>query len=180
MFFQKHTQTSGVLRRTLLCCLNGRLFIALTFCLVLLASGCAKLPSATAPVGKGSASGAAISKTALANIGVPYRAGGNHPSKGFDCSGLVCWTYAQHGITMPRTSREQAGAGKAIGKSQLQAGDVVVFKISNRRGYHSGIYTGNGMFVHSPRRGDTVREDDMNSKYWAPKLVATRRVASSK
>ncbi len=154
----------------------GRFPLVLALCLMLFAVGCAKLPAPTSPVGKGSASGQAVSKTALSNIGVPYRNGGNHPSRGFDCSGLVCWTYEQHGLSVPRTSQEQMRAGKAIPASQLQPGDLVVFKISNRRGYHSGIYSGNGMFVHSPRQGDTVREDSINSKYWAPKLVATRRV----
>lgn len=157
---------------------TGRFALVLSLCLMLFAVGCAKLPSPTAPVGKGSASGKAVTKTALSNIGVPYRAGGNTPSRGFDCSGLVCWTYGQHGIKMPRTSQEQMSAGKAVPASQLQPGDLVVFKISNRRGYHSGIYSGNGMFVHSPRKGDTVREDSMSSKYWAPKLVATRRVVN--
>lgn len=157
---------------------TGRFALILSLCLMLFAVGCAKLPSPTAPVGKGSASGQAITKTALSNIGVPYRSGGNHPSRGFDCSGLVCYTYSQHGIKMPRTSQEQMSAGKAVPASQLQPGDLVVFKISNRRGYHSGIYSGNGMFVHSPRKGDTVREDSMSSKYWAPKLVATRRIVS--
>lgn len=156
--------------------ISRRFALLLSLCLMLFAVGCAKLPAPTSPVGKGSANGQAVTKTALSNIGVPYRSGGNHPSRGFDCSGLVCWTYSQHGVKMPRTSQEQMSAGKAIPASQLQPGDLVVFKISNRRGYHSGIYSGNGMFVHSPRQGDTVREDSISSKYWAPKLVATRRV----
>lgn len=149
------------------------LFIAVVLCLF--TAGCAKHPSATAPVG-GKALGQAISKTARNNIGIRYRAGGNDPSKGFDCSGLVCWTYEQYGISMPRTAREQMNVGQGVRKEQLRPGDVVVFKISNRRGYHSGIYTGNGKFVHSPSSGKVVCEDDMNSDYWKNRFVAGRRV----
>ncbi len=155
----------------------SQLALVALVCIALFAAGCAKHPSPTAPVGGyGKASGHAITKTALSVIGSPYKLGGNSPSKGFDCSGLVLWTYQQYGINLPRTAREQMLAGKAIRKEQLRPGDLVVFKISGRRGYHSGIYTGNGKFVHSPRSGQTVREDQMESTYWKKRFISARRL----
>ncbi len=144
--------------------------------LLLFATGCAKLPASTAPVG-GTASGDAITKTARSNIGVRYKAGGTSPSVGFDCSGLVCWTYGQYGIALPRTAREQMDVGTAVRKENLRPGDLVVFKISNRRGYHCGIYSGNGMFIHSPSTGKTVREESINSNYWRGRFITARRVS---
>ncbi len=154
------------------------LLIALAL-LLLVSAGCAKHPSATAPVGFGKASGEAISNTARSNIGVRYKIGGTNPSTGFDCSGLVIWTYGQYGISMPRTAREQMSMGASIRKDQLRPGDLVVFKISSRRGYHTGIYSGHGKFVHSPSSGKTVREEALNAEYWQKRFVGARRIVLS-
>lgn len=121
-----------------------------------------------------SASGRAISRTALSAVGTPYVYGGSKPSEGFDCSGLVCWSYARHGLALPRTAKEQSSMGNAVSKGGLQAGDVVVFKI--RSGLHTGIYTGSGKFVHSPSSGKKVREESLNSSYWRNKFIAGRRL----
>ena len=139
---------------------------------VLLASGCAKYPASTEPLG-GTVAGKAISRTARSAVGTPYRPGGNSPKSGFDCSGLVCWAYAQNGVSLPRTAVEQRNIGRAVPKDRLQPGDVVVFNI--RRGLHTGIYTGDGKFIHSPSRGKTVREENLNQQYWKDRFVVGRR-----
>ena len=139
---------------------------------LLLASGCAKYPASTEPLG-GTVAGKAISRTARSAVGTPYRPGGNSPRSGFDCSGLVCWAYAQNGVSLPRTTVEQKNIGRAVSKDRLQPGDVVVFNI--RRGLHTGIYTGDGKFIHSPSRGKTVREESLNQKYWKDRFVVGRR-----
>ena len=143
---------------------------------LLLATGCAKQPSATAPVGSGKATGQAICNTARSNIGIKYKSGGMKPSTGFDCSGLVCWTFAQHGIALPRTSKELLKTGSGISKDKLRPGDLVVFKISSRTGLHTGIYTGNGKFIHSPSSGKTVCEESMNATYWKTRFISARRI----
>ena len=135
---------------------------------LLLASGCAKYPASTEPLG-----GTVISRTARSAVGTPYRPGGNSPKSGFDCSGLVCWAYAQNGVSLPRTAVEQRNIGRAVPKDRLQPGDVVVFNI--RRGLHTGIYTGDGKFIHSPSRGKTVREENLNQQYWKDRFVVGRR-----
>ena len=142
----------------------------LLVCLIIsTASGCS-LKGKTG----GNVAGASISQTALSTVGTPYRMGGTTPSRGFDCSGLVLWAYAKHGLNVPRTAREQSSVGSAVSKGSLQKGDIVVFKISS--GVHTGIYTGSGKFVHSPSRGKTVREDKIDSKYWSRRFVSGRRV----
>jgi cell wall-associated NlpC family hydrolase len=93
-------------------------------------------------------------KIALAERGVPYRWGGSSPS-GFDCSGLVRWVDARLGIELPHSSYAQFGFGRHVSRGALQPGDLV---FSNGLG-HVGIYIGDGMFVHAPHTGATVRVD---------------------
>lgn len=150
----------------------GKWLIAalLVLSLAMAAGGCSlpkKVP--TGPM----VAGARVSNTALSTVGTRYVSGGTTPNKGFDCSGLVCWAYAQNGLNMPRTAREQSKVGSSVSKKSLREGDLVVFKI--RGGMHTGIYTGKGKFVHSPSRGKTVREDKIDSIYWKDKFVAGRR-----
>lgn len=92
-------------------------------------------------------------ETALAYHGIPYLWGGATPS-GFDCSGLVMYVFAQHGVTLPHYSRAQFALGEKIAPSALQPGDVVFF---GSPVYHVGIYVGAGYFLHAPRTGDFVK-----------------------
>ncbi|MDR2077006.1 MAG: C40 family peptidase [Desulfovibrio sp.] len=140
--------------------------------LLLVLDGCAKYT----PPPSGTASGRQICDTARSKIGVRYKMGGATPSTGFDCSGLVQWTFAQYGIPMPRTTREQVKAGVEVSKKQLRPGDLVVFKISGRNNLHTGIYTGDGKFVHSPGSGKRVREDALEEKYWRRRFLTGRRM----
>jgi cell wall-associated NlpC family hydrolase len=112
------------------------------------------------------------------NIGVPYRFGGTSPATGFDCSGLVCWSYSQVGIQLPRSAREQLLFGDAVEKRKdLEPGDIVVFKgMRNRTGWHAGIYTGDGKFVHSPTTGKSVTESSLNEAYYAKRYAGARRI----
>lgn len=144
---------------------------ALIVALLCALGGCT-LKSKVSPQGP-TVTGSAISRTALATVGTSYVSGGTTPAKGFDCSGLVCWAYAQNGVFLPRTAKEQSRIGERVGKKALREGDVVVFNV--RGGLHTGIYTGGGKFVHSPSRGKKVREDNMESDYWRNRFVAGRR-----
>ncbi len=117
-----------------------------------------------------------VVQTALNKNGRPYARGGTSPSRGFDCSGLVVWVFGKHGVELPRTAREQSRSGVAVPLRQLQAGDLVFFRIGRRGSYHVGIATGRGTFVHSPRPGQRVREDSLFASYWQQRLIAVRRV----
>jgi len=86
---------------------------------------------------------------AKSKLGLPYRYGKSGP-KSFDCSGFVYYIFKNAGIILPRTSFKQSKIGKKIGKDELKVGDLVFFDTSNRgRVNHSGIYIGNGKFIHA-------------------------------
>ncbi|MCI9889365.1 C40 family peptidase [Micrococcales bacterium 31B] len=100
-----------------------------------------------------SSSDQAILNVARKYIGVPYVWGGSTPS-GFDCSGFTSYVYRQVGITIPRTSQAQWGAGRAVSEAQARPGDLVVMS----GGGHIGIYVGNGRMIDSPKPGTSVQE----------------------
>lgn len=101
------------------------------------------------PYKTGSNSTATLFKAIDGWIGVPYRYGGTTKS-GVDCSGLVMNVMLEAwGLHLKRSSIEMMNDIDPIHKDDLQPGDLVFFKIGGRQGYHVGIYTGQGRFVHS-------------------------------
>jgi cell wall-associated NlpC family hydrolase len=106
---------------------------------------------AVAPDGRAAAALAA----ARAALGRPYVWGANGPS-GFDCSGLMQWSYAHAGIRLPRTSQEQRFAGRQVPLSQARPGDLVVYRSDAS---HVAMYVGNGQVIHAPYPGAPVRYD---------------------
>lgn len=119
-----------------------------------------------------------VVRTAYSQIGKKYRAGAASPQNGFDCSGLVWWSYAQHGIKVPRITSDQAKAGRKIAKKAAQPGDILVFRTSHSpRGLHTGIYAGHQKFIHSPSSGKQVCMETLAAhSWWRDRLVAIRRV----
>ena len=107
-------------------------------------------------------------------VGKPYRYGGNSPN-GFDCSGLVQYSYSRVGISVPRTTRSQLNAGTAVSKRSLRTGDLVFFDQEGKKFSHVGIYIGNGRFVHAPSSGKRVRINSLNERYWKKHFTAARR-----
>ena len=118
-----------------------------------------------------------VVRSAYSQLGTSYSAGGCSPRKGFDCSGLVWWSYRQHGYKIPRITTDQAKAGRAVHRKKLKPGDILVFKTGQSpRGLHTGLYAGANSFIHSPRKGQSIRMDKINSVYWSKSLRAARRV----
>ena len=114
-------------------------------------------------------------RKARSAIGTPYVPGGMSPG-GFDCSGFVCWAYKSVGVNLPRTAREQSVVGKRINNvDDMQVGDIVAFR-HPRRGYHTGIYVGDGKFIHSPHRRTTVRVNSLDDPYFKGTFLGARRV----
>ena len=108
-------------------------------------------------------------------IGKPYRYGGNSPA-GFDCSGLVQYSYSRAGLPIPRTTRSQRESSVAVGSQSLRAGDLIFFDQEGRKSSHVGIYIGNGRFVHAPSSGKQVRVDKLDKTYWKKHYVGARRI----
>lgn len=114
--------------------------------------------SATAPE-RGSGVAAVAAAYALTMIGTPYRAGGESPT-GFDCSGLIYWSYGRAGVTPPRSSYDLWSAGRRIPLREAQPGDIVSFHDQG----HTGFYLGGGLYVHSTRSGDVVRVSSVHER----------------
>lgn len=124
------------------------------------------------------ATGNHLVRKAKSAIGTPYVSGGSAPG-GFDCSGLVQWAYNSVGVDVPRTAREQASVGHKVRHvKDMRAGDIVAFR-HPKRGYHTGIYVGDGKFVHSPRRRSHVRINSLSDPYFSSTLLGARRVSIS-
>lgn len=119
----------------------------------------------------------AVMQSALALLGTPYRWGGTDPDNGLDCSGLVGYVFRSTlGLDLPRISRDLARAGQPIlSRDQITPGDLVFFGLRGRVN-HVGIYLGEGRFLHAPRRGEDVRIDNFNSRYWQARYMGARRV----
>ncbi|KQV16841.1 MULTISPECIES: NlpC/P60 family protein [unclassified Kitasatospora] len=100
---------------------------------------------------------ATVIAAAEAQIGTPYGWGATGPSA-FDCSGLMVWAFNKAGISLPRTSQSQAGAGQNIGTNIADAkpGDLIIYYGDQ---HHVGLYVGNGQIVHAPRTGTLVRHE---------------------
>lgn len=146
-----------------------RLFIAVSL-IVLVA--CSSNPVKTSAPGN---PGQLVAQWAAKQIGKPYRYGGNSP-QGFDCSGLVQYSYAKAGIRVPRTTREQLHLAKRIKLSGLQAGDVIFFRLDRRKVAHVGIYLGNQRMVHAPSSGQRVSYARLDRGYWRQHITAIGRL----
>lgn len=96
-------------------------------------------------------------------------------SNTFDCSGLTSWCHKQVGISIPRTSLAQSKGGKAVSKSNLQAGDLLFWKTTSAEVGHVGIYVGNNQFIHAPNKSKPVKYDSLSSSYYSSRFVRARR-----
>jgi peptidoglycan DL-endopeptidase CwlO len=106
--------------------------------------------------------GAAVVADAERYLGVPYVYGGTDPKTGLDCSALVQRSYADLGISLPRTSQQQATMGTAVASlAQAQPGDLVCF---GTPATHIGIYVGNGQMIEAPHTGTNVQFHDITTE----------------
>ncbi|MDR1774065.1 MAG: C40 family peptidase [Clostridioides sp.] len=107
--------------------------------------------------------------------GKPYKYGSAGPNS-FDCSGFTSYVYKNAlGITLPRVSRDQAGAGTYVSRENLKAGDLVFFG-SRGRISHVGMYIGGGQFIHSPQTGDVVKVSRMDTGNYSKRFITARRI----
>jgi peptidoglycan endopeptidase LytE len=122
--------------------------------------------------------GYAIARTALALRGVPYRLGGAD-TRGFDCSGLVQYVFALHGMGLPRVVRDQVRFGATVPLDALEPGDLVFFETDGSEVSHVGIAIGGDQFVHAPNSRGVVRINRLTAGYWGDRAVMARRLTPS-
>jgi len=113
--------------------------------------------------------------TAESFLGIPYEWGGESAETGFDCSGLTMTVYKLNGLNLPRNSRAQSQAGSPVRREDLAPGDLIFFATNGDSAVsHVGIYTGNGTFIHAPKKGDTIRRSSLGNGYFAGCYVGAR------
>lgn len=155
--------------------------IAVALVLSVLA-GCAGAPPVDAPgeravpgaSGRPVALGERAAAAALQQIGVPYRYGGASPA-GFDCSGLVQYSYGIAGRDLPRTTGALWSEAATVDRKSLRAGDLLFFRFDGKMS-HVGLYLGNGRFVHAPSSGRVVSVDELRAEPYAGALIRSGRV----
>jgi cell wall-associated NlpC family hydrolase len=135
------------------------------------------LPAASPSAGR-------VLATADRYVGTRYRYGGESPAEGFDCSGFVQYVFARHGVELPRTSAQQAGAGRAVSGTggALQPGDLMFFDTEGHGVDHVAIYAGGGRLIHAASGAGRVRYDDVDTdrgRWLLERLVASRRVLAA-
>lgn len=139
------------------------------------ASESANKPSTSTSSGSGSTLHSKIISYAQKFVGNPYVWGGESLTRGADCSGFVQAIYADFGYSIPRTSREQAAsAGKKVGISELQPGDLLFYTNSSGTVNHVAMYIGDGMIVHAANS----RQGIIRSKYNYRDIYTARRIVN--
>jgi peptidoglycan DL-endopeptidase RipA len=117
------------------------------------------------------AKGQAVAYAALRWVGTPYAWGGGDADgptlgeppdegvRGFDCSGLALWAWAQVGVRLPHYSGYQYNSGSHVSRADLRPGDLVFWATDGTPGtiHHVAIYLGAGQVVQAPQSGDVVK-----------------------
>jgi len=138
---------------------------------ITIAAGCAHAPVEPAPPGLASRA----ADQAIAMVGKPYQYGGNNPA-GFDCSGLVQYSYGRVGVTLPHGTTNLRRLSQPVSKNHLQRGDLLFFTQEGKRFSHVAMYIGSNEFVHAPSTGKKVYISSFDDPYWHRHLTEARRL----
>ena len=151
-----------------------RIEYGVMFCVILLSAiGCATVPSTGPAPEYPSTIGEKAALTAVSMIGRPYKYKGDSPA-GFDCSGLVQYSYQSAGLDVPHGAKSLMNRTRSIGRN-LQTGDLLFFNERGKKFSHVGIYLEKDTFVHAPSSGGTVRKDSLQDPYWKDHFIDARR-----
>lgn len=145
-------------------------------CALLLAGATLLLPLQAQATSSFQLFGEEVVLSARQHLGLPYVWGGEDPQKGFDCSGLIKYTFQEFNIQMPHRADLQYRYGDPISRDQLKPGDLVFFTTGGYPIGHVGLYAGNDEFIHAPRRGRPVTLDSMKTGYYSQRFVGARRI----
>jgi murein DD-endopeptidase len=148
---------------------------------VLALSACAspgtRSPGSALPAAATAAQRAGASRTALAMVGAPYRYAGSSPA-GFDCSGLVVYSYARAGVRgLPHSAEALERRARPLDVAELEPGDLLFFDLEGKKSAHVAIYVGESSFVHAPSAGRRVERVSFEHVYWGPRIERAGRIA---
>ena len=122
-----------------------------------------------------------VIRRGLSQLGVPYSWGGGNaagPSTGiddgagtvgFDCSGLILYSFAGVGIRLPHYSGDQYNAGRKIPSSQMRRGDVIFYGPGGSQ--HVTLYLGDGQMLEAPYTGSVVKVSPVRTTGMTPYVV---------
>ncbi len=120
-----------------------------------------------------------VCETALAQLGKSYVFASSGPNS-YDCSGLVYYAYKQVGVSLSRSAQTQGyeDGTKIESISDLKRGDIVCFNTVSDSDLsdHTGIYLGNGQFVHASSSAGKVVVSSLSSGYYKTNFSWGRRV----
>ena len=154
-----------------------RPLMAILLTMMAMLAGCAsssEIPEpATARASNEVASKAIVNAKEM--LGKPYKYAGDTPA-GFDCSGLVKYSYGRAGVSLPRDTQAQRRMSVLVSMRSLREGDLLFFDQEGKKTSHVGMYIGNGRFIHAPSSGGKVRTDSLSAEFWKKHLVEARRV----
>jgi cell wall-associated NlpC family hydrolase len=111
-------------------------------------------PTTQGPVPSASGAARIALQAAYSQMGKPYQYGAAGPDS-YDCSGLMMWSYAHAGISLPHSAAEQYGYGTHVSESQFEPGDLVFYDEGGSIG-HVGMYVGNGEMIDANHTGGWV------------------------
>lgn len=116
-------------------------------------------------------------RAVLRYLGVPYKYGANSPLA-LDCSAFVAQVYAELGVALPRTTKEQYRTLPPV-EGPLRPGDLVFFSFGGKEVDHVGIYLGRGVFAHASSYGSQVVIESLEAPFYRKVYRGARRVMAS-
>ncbi|MEL5428865.1 C40 family peptidase [Serratia nevei] len=122
---------------------------------------------------------ARVIHTLMAQLGKPYRWGGDSPHTGFDCSGLVYYTWHKNfNMQLPRTAKGMYAMPQAhpVSFHQLAPGDMVFFSMHGQHIDHVGVFLGKGQFIEAPHSGENVKIASLNNSNYRRHYRGARRL----
>jgi cell wall-associated NlpC family hydrolase len=150
--------------------------------LLMLMVGCAgaprpaEVPERSNEALSGRELGARAAEIARSLAGSPYRFGGTSPD-GFDCSGLVVYSFARAGRQgLPHSVSGLDELSRPVRVDALEPGDLLFFRLAGMRKSHVGIYLGDQRFVHAPSSGKSVEVVPFDHVYWGPRIGLVGRL----
>ena len=147
-----------------------------TICLAL--AGCSSStpkPMAFKPAAIAPATSHPAVAVAKRMLGTPYHYGGASPKGGFDCSGLIYYSFKQAGMSASRTTQSLYRDAFAVDPTALRQGDLLFFRIEGKVS-HVGLYVGGKAFVHAPSSGKAVSYASLDNPYWRERLIKAGRL----